>query len=108
MAELGVPPKDFESFAKSFISSVQAVLAGRFEIGGSKFNVNPDSTIFKSLDEERQIGFLTLVSESARKLLRRVEEIANELNAKNIKSLSNNGRVQIVERIFRQTRQNFS
>ena len=83
MAELQVAPKDFECFRKSFISAVQTVLAGRFEIGGSKFNVNPDVTIFKLLDEERQIGFLTLVSEFARKLLRRVEKIANELNAKN-------------------------
>ena len=54
MAKLEIPPKNIEAFRKSYVSSVQTILAGRFEIGGGKFNIAPDATMFKELYKDSQ------------------------------------------------------
>jgi len=82
MSALNIPPKSFEAFRKSYITAIQTVIAGRFEIGGNKFSVTSDLTVFRTLDNAQKMHFLSLVSQSARVSLRKVEKTINELNLK--------------------------
>jgi N12 class adenine-specific DNA methylase len=84
MEVLGVPPGVFERFKKSYVGTVQAIIAGRFEVGGNKFNVNPDVELFQALDDNRKMHFLAMVSDTARNSLLSVEKIANEITIKNL------------------------
>ena len=83
MESLEIPPHDFEKFQKSFYVAVQTIIAGRLEIGGSKFNITPDMTAFNELSETGKMGFLTLVADTARKSLLHIEKAATKINAKN-------------------------
>ena len=79
MRTLNVPPNEFAMFRKCYIGAVQTIIAGRFEIGGSKFDVNPDSSVFRKLgSEDLQIEFLTMVSNTSRELLLKIEKIILE------------------------------
>ena len=84
MEALEVPPKDFESFKDTYFGAVQTIIAGRFEVGGNNFNITPDMTAFKALDNSKQIHFLAFVSDTARTSLLKVEKIANEIKTKNL------------------------
>ena len=80
MAKLEIPPKSIEAFRKSYVSSVQTILAGRFEIGGGKFNIVPDATMFKELYKDGQaVDFLGHITETAKEILLEVEKLANEI-----------------------------
>ena len=84
MEALEISPQEFETFAKSYFNAVQTIVAGRFEIGGNKFALNPDMTAFTALDYTRKMHFLIMVSNAARASLLKVEKIANEINTKNL------------------------
>jgi hypothetical protein len=84
MEALGLLPKVFEHFKKSYINAVQTIIAGRFEIGGNKFNVNPDLAVLETLNDNQKIHFLTLAADTAKNSLLKVEKIANEIAVKKI------------------------
>ena len=84
MEALGIPPGVFEPFKKCYMSAVQTVVAGRFEVGGNKFSVTPDLGMFKKLSDNQRLHFLTMVSDAARTSLLKVEKIANEIATKNL------------------------
>jgi hypothetical protein len=78
MAKLNIPPQEFTQFSRCFVGAVQTVIAGRFEIGGNKFNVTPDISVFQSLDNNKKLHYLTMVSDAAKVALLKVEKIAYE------------------------------
>ncbi|MDR2559262.1 MAG: hypothetical protein LBC86_06960 [Oscillospiraceae bacterium] len=80
MAALDIPPNVFEPFKEAYMGAVQTIIAGRFEIGGNVFNINPDLSVIEALDDSRKMHFLTLVADTARQSLLAVEKIANEIS----------------------------
>lgn len=82
MAALRVPPQEFRKFSSSFISTVQCIISGRLEVGGSRFNVVPDAAMFSELQtESEKLGFLNLAANAARKILLNIERAALDLEA---------------------------
>ncbi|MDR2558165.1 MAG: hypothetical protein LBC86_01270 [Oscillospiraceae bacterium] len=86
MEALGVPPQEFEQFKVTYFNAVQTIIAGRFEIGGNKFDITPNMTAFLSLDDTRKMHFLTMVANTAKSSLLKVEKVANEIATKNIQN----------------------
>jgi hypothetical protein len=86
MEALEIPPQEFETFAKSYFNAVQTIIAGRFEIGGNKFDITPNMTAFNALDDARKMHFLTMVANTAKTALLKVEKVANEIATKNIQN----------------------
>ena len=85
MESLNVPPNNFEEFRKSFLSTVQTVIAGRLEVGGNTFKITPDLSVMKLLKTDFQkIDFLTYAADAARKPLSQIEQITTLINAKKI------------------------
>lgn len=82
MAALRVPPQEFRKFSSSFVSTVQCIVSGRLEVGGSRFNVVPDAAMFHNLrTESEKLGFLNLAANAARKILLKIERAALDLEA---------------------------
>lgn len=83
MSALGIPPKDYKAFGKSYLNAIQIVIAGRLETGGNKFNIAPDLTAFKMLKTDSQkLTFLAYTAKTARELLMKIENTVNEINSK--------------------------
>lgn len=81
MAALGIPPKNYKEFSKSYVNAIQIVIAGRLEVGGSNFNIQPDLTALKMLKTESQkLALLTYVANTAREALMKIEKVAKNLN----------------------------
>lgn len=82
MAALRVPPQEFRKFSSSIVSTVQCIISGRLEVGGSRFNVVPDASMFRDLrTESEKLGFLNLAANAARKILLKIERAALDLEA---------------------------
>ncbi|MCM1508099.1 MAG: methyltransferase domain-containing protein [Ruminococcus flavefaciens] len=81
MAALGIPPKNYREFSKSYVNAIQLVIAGRLEVGGSNFNIQPDLTALKMLKTESQkLALLTYVANTARVALMKIEKVAKNLS----------------------------
>ena len=113
MSALGVPPKDYSTFSKSYVKAIQIVIAGRLEVGGNNFNIPSDLTALKMLKTESQkLAFLTYVANTARKSLMKIENavknvIAEERNEKNeLHEMENADTTRTEERSGRRTSDN--
>ncbi|MBD5159373.1 MAG: hypothetical protein HDT23_03930, partial [Ruminococcus sp.] len=113
MSALGVPPKDYSMFSKSYVKAIQIVIAGRLEVGGNNFNIPSDLTALKMLKTEAQkLAFLTYVANTARKSLMKIENavknvIAEERNEKNgLHEMENADTTRTEERSGRRTPDN--
>lgn len=113
MSALGVPPKDYSMFSKSYVKAIQLVIAGRLEVGGNNFNIPSDLTALKMLKTEAQkLAFLTYVANTARKSLMKIENavknvIAEKRNEKNgLHEMENADTTRTEERSGRRTPDN--
>ena len=67
MRALNITPQQFSSFSRSYMSAVQLIIAGRLEIGGGKFTINPDLSALKMLNTtEEKMTFFAHTSNVAR------------------------------------------
>ena len=81
MSALGIPPKDYKAFSKSYINAIQLVIAGRLETNGNNFNIPSDLTVLKMLKTEQQkLAFLTHAANTARKSLMKIEKAVQNIN----------------------------
>lgn len=82
MKHLNVPLLYFQKHTRSILTTVQCIMAGRLEIGGSHFEVTPDSTLFNELQtESEKLGFLSFAAKVARDALLKIEKAALEWEA---------------------------
>lgn len=82
MSALGIPPKDYRNFSKSFVNAMQIMIAGRLEIGGSNFNIPSDLTALQMLKTDSQkLAFLTYAANTAREALMKIENAAKNVIA---------------------------
>ncbi|MDE6670633.1 MAG: hypothetical protein K2K16_00400, partial [Ruminococcus sp.] len=113
MSALGIPPKDYREFSKSYVNAIQLVIAGRLEVGGSTFNIPADLTALKMLKTDSQkLAFLTYVADTARESLMKIENavknvIAEERVEKNeLRKMENFNTTRTEERSGRRTSDN--
>ncbi len=79
MRQLGSSPQNAEIFRHSFLTTVATVIAGRLEVGGNSFPTVIDQSVFKIMNEEQQIGFITMAAAAAKQTLEQVEQVINGL-----------------------------
>lgn len=81
MSALGIPPKHYREFSKSYINAIQLVIAGRLETGGNSFNIQSDLTALKLLKNDSQkLAFLTYAANAARESLMKIEKTVQNIN----------------------------
>ena len=82
MRVLGIPPQEFETFRTGYVTAVQTIMAGRLEVGGGRFPVKLDTSVFNSLaTDEQRLRFLSYTARDARSALLKIENIINNLQA---------------------------
>lgn len=79
MRQFGISPQNAEIFQHSFLTTVATVIAGRLEVGGNSFPTMIDQSVFKIMNEEQRIGFITMAAVAAKQTLEQVEQVMNGL-----------------------------
>ena len=74
MNAMHIPRSQAITFQTDYINSVRAIIAGRLEVGGNRFGVTADNTIFRTLTPEQQKKYLAACLHAARKALNEVEK----------------------------------
>ena len=83
MKSLNVAPNEYNSFKNAFVNAVQLIIAGRLEIGGSKFDITPDVSAMSMFQTDTQkLSFLTHAANAAREALRKIENTIQNHAAK--------------------------
>lgn len=81
MRALGIPPQQFQSFSRSYLSAVQLIIAGRLESGGSVFNIKPDTSALQLLKtESNKLAFITYAANAAKAALMKIETVIQNMN----------------------------
>ena len=82
MSALGISPKYYREFSKSYLNAIQLVIAGRLETGGNNFNIPSDLTALQMLKTDSQkLAFLTYAANTAREALMKIENAAKNVIA---------------------------
>ena len=92
MEALDIPMQDYIPFRTAYVGAVQTMIAGRLEIGGNKFAVTPDSTMFQAFYAQQKISFLTFVGNTARESLMKMEQTEKLIRQERV---NENGKIQV-------------
>ncbi|MDD5947192.1 MAG: helicase-related protein [Oscillospiraceae bacterium] len=80
MAELNVPYSQAAQFRKAYLNMVQLMIAGRLEIGGNSFGIQPNTDALQMLPTvEQRFALLAHTAASAREALSSVEYVIQNL-----------------------------
>jgi hypothetical protein len=77
-----VPPQYYRQFKQSYLQAVAAIIAGRLEVGGNNFDIQPDMTVLNvTHNPTERLALLGQFRTSANKVINRVQKAVERYNS---------------------------